>query len=118
MLFTTFVGYLAGGITGAVIATFFVFLPSFIFVIFGARYIEQVQNNRSVQAFLAGISAGVVGVILVVSFELIPSAVVGVPSVVIALLAFAVITFLKVDVAKVAIGTILAGILYAALHSI
>ena len=30
MLFTTFAGYLAGGISGAVLATFFVFLPSFI----------------------------------------------------------------------------------------
>src|SRR5438270_12071607 len=31
MLFTTFVGYIAGGIPGAALATFFVFLPSFIF---------------------------------------------------------------------------------------
>ena len=118
MLFTTFVGYLAGGITGAVIATFFVFLPSFVFVLLGARYIEQVQNNRSVQAFLAGISAGVVGVICVVSFDLIPSAVVGASSVIIALLAFALITFFKADVAKVALGTIIAGIIYAALQYI
>lgn len=115
MLFTTFVGYLAGGVTGAIIATFFVFLPSFLFVIIGARYIEQVQNNRPVQAFLAGISAGVVGVILVVSFELTPSALIGIPSVIIALLAFALITFLKVDVARVALGTIIVGILYAVL---
>ena len=31
MLFTTFVGYIAGGIPGAALATFFVFLPSFVF---------------------------------------------------------------------------------------
>ncbi len=118
MLFTTFVGYLAGGVPGAVIATFFVFLPSFIFVIIGARYIEQVQNNRPVQAFLAGVSAGVVGVILVVSFELTPSALIGIPSALIALLAFALITSLKVDVARVAIGTIIAGICYAILQGL
>src|ERR1044071_2333755 len=103
MLFTTFVGYLAGGIPGAVIATFFVFLPSFVFVIVGAQYIEQVRNNRFVQAFLAGVSAAVVGIILVVSLELIPGALVGLPSTVIAVLAFVAITFLKVDVARVAI---------------
>jgi len=40
MLFTTFVGYLASGIPVAVLATFFVFLPSFIFVIAGAHYVE------------------------------------------------------------------------------
>src|SRR5215216_249407 len=113
MLFTTFVGYLAGGITGAVLATFFVFLPSFIFIILGARYIEQVRNNRFVQAFLSGVSAAVVGVIVVVSLELIPGALIDVPSVMIMAVAFVVITFLKVDVARVAIGAILAGIGYA-----
>jgi len=118
MLFTTFVGYLAGGITGALIATFFVFLPSFIFVLLGAKYIEQVRNNRFVQAFLAGVSAAVVGVILVVSLELIPSALVDPLSILIVALVFVIITFLKVDVARVAIGTIIAGIGYAAWHGI
>src|SRR5439155_6562882 len=84
MLFTTFTGYLAGGIPGAIIATFFVFLPSFVFVIAGARYIEQVRNNRFVQSFLAGASAAVVGVILVVSLELVPGALSGIPSITIA----------------------------------
>ncbi len=118
MLFTTFVGYLAGGITGAVIATLFVFLPSFVFVIVGAKYIEQVRNNRFVQAFLAGVSAAVVGVILVVSLELIPGALVGWPSVLIVVLVFAAITYLKVDVARVAIGAIAIGIGYAVWHVI
>ncbi len=118
MLFTTFVGYLAGGITGAVIATLFVFLPSFVFVIIGAKYIEQVRNNRFVQAFLAGVSAAVVGVILVVSLELIPGALVGWPSVLIVVLVFAAITYLKVDVARVAIGAIAIGIGYAVWHVI
>jgi chromate transporter len=118
MLFTTFVGYLAGGVTGAFIATFFVFLPSFIFIILGARYIELVRNNRYVQAFLAGVSAAVVGVILVVSLELIPGALVGIPSMIIAVLAFVAITYFKVDVAKVAIGAIVIGIGYAGWHAL
>src|SRR5215216_1568280 len=118
MLFTTFVGYLAGGVPGAIIATFFVFLPSFIFIIVGAKYIELVRNNRFVQAFLAGVSAAVVGVILVVSLELIPGALVGLPSIAIAVLAFVVITFLKADVARVAIGAIVMGIIYAVWHAI
>jgi len=118
MLFTTFVGYLADGIPGAVIATFFVFLPSFIFVIVGAKYIEQVRNNRFVQAFLAGVSAAVVGVILVVSLELIPGAVTGFLSVIIVALVFVAITYLKVDVARVAIVSIITGIGYAVWHVI
>ncbi len=118
MLFTTFTGYLAGGLTGAVIATFFVFLPSFILVLVGAKYIEQVRKNRFVQAFLTGVSAAVVGVIVVVSLELIPGALLDPVSVVIMVIVFVIITFLKVDVARVAIGTMIAGIGYAALHTI
>ncbi|HEX9387660.1 MAG TPA: chromate efflux transporter [Anaerolineales bacterium] len=118
MLFTTFVGYLAGGVPGAVIATFFVFLPSFIFIILGARYIEQVRNNRFVHAFLAGVSAAVVGVILVVSLELVPGALIGIPSIIIAVLAFFAITYFKVDVAKVAISAIVIGIGYASWNAL
>ena len=76
MLFTTFVGYIAGGIPGAALATFFVFLPSFVFVLGGVHYIEKVRENRGLQAFLAGVSAAVVGIIAVVSLDLIPEALV------------------------------------------
>ena len=113
MLFTTFTGFLAGGLRGAIIATFFVFLPSFIFVLGGARYIEMVRNNRTIQAFLAGASAAVVGVIIVVSLDLIPAALVDIPTMTIALIAFLVIIVKKVDVAKVALGAMAGGIVYA-----
>lgn len=113
MLFTTFTGYLAGGIGGAMIATFFVFLPSFVFVLGGASYIEQVRNNRSVQAFLAGASAAVVGVIFVVSLALVPEAIVSWISLCIAVAAFLLIFAFKRDVALVAAGAMAGGILYA-----
>jgi chromate transporter len=118
MLFTTFVGFLAGGVWGAIIATFFVFLPSFVFVLVGARYDEKVRDNRFVQAFLAGASAAVVGVIIVVSLELLPAALLDIPTIFIALIAFLVIAVLKVDVAKVAIGAMASGILYAAVKGL
>jgi len=112
MLFTTFAGYLSGGIRGAIIATFFVFLPSFVFVLAGAGYIEKIRN-RFLQAFLAGASAAVIGVTVVVSLDLAPAALVDLPAVLIALLAFLVIAVLKVDVARVALGAMATGVLYA-----
>ncbi len=114
MLFATFTGFLAGGLTGALIATFFVFLPSFVFVLAGAPYIEKVRHNRWIQAFLAGASAAVVGVIVVVTLDLIPSALVDLPTISIALAAFVVIVLLKVDVARVALGAMAGGCLHAA----
>ena len=113
MLFTTFVGYIAGGIPGAAVATIFVFLPSFVFVLGGVHYIEKVRENRGLQAFLAGVSAGVVGVIAVVSLDLIPQALVDWVTIGISLVAFALIAFLKRDVALVAIGAIVGGMIYA-----
>ena len=113
MLFTTFVGFVAGGLIGAVIATFFVFLPSFVFVLGGARYIEAVRNNQALQSFLAGVSAGVVGVIIVVSLELLPAALTDWWTVVIALVAFLAIVLIKVDIALVAVSTMGLGVLYA-----
>ena len=117
MLFTTFAGFLAGGVPGALIATFFVFLPSFVFVLGGARYVELVRDNRLLQAFLAGVSAAVVGVIFVVSLELIPTALVGWVSIAIAAIAFLVIVLFKIDVAFVALGAMAAGILYVIIRA-
>ena len=117
MLFTTFVGYLASGIPGAVLATVFVFLPSFIFVIAGVHYIEKLRENRPIQAFLAGVSAAVVGVIAVVSLDLIPEALVDWPTVGIAAISFLLIAFLKRDVALVAVGAMLGGIIYSSIRA-
>jgi chromate transporter len=118
MLFTTFVGYIAGGIPGAAVATIFVFLPSFVFVLGGVHYIEKVRENRGLQAFLAGVSAAVVGVIAVVSLDLIPQALVDWVTVGMSLVAFVLIAFLKRDVALVAIGTIVGGVIYAGGHAL
>ena len=116
MLFTTFVGYLAGGIPGAVLATFFVFLPSFVFVLGGVHYVEKLRENRALQAFLAGVSAAVVGVIAVVSLDLIPGALVDWVTVGISVIAFLLIAFLKRDVALVAVAAMIGGIAYASIR--
>jgi len=118
MLFTTFTGYLAAGVTGAALATFFVFLPSFIFVLGGVQYVEKLRENRVLQAFLAGVSAAVVGVIAVVSLDLIPEALIDWVTGAIAAVAFLLIAFLKRDVALVAVGAMLAGIIYASVRAL
>jgi chromate transporter len=118
MLFTTFAGYLAGGVPGAIIATFFVFLPSFVFVLGGAHYVEKVRDNKTIQAFLAGVSAAVVGVIAVVSLDLIPEALVGWPAILIAITSFLLIVWLKRDVALVAVGAMVGGVLYSVARAV
>jgi chromate transporter len=117
MLFTTFAGYLAGGIVGAILATLFVFSPSFVFVLGGAHYVELLRDNRAIQSFLAGVSAAVVGVIAVVSLDLIPAALVDWSAIAIAVASFLLISLLRRDVALVALGAMIGGVIYSAVRA-
>jgi chromate transporter len=52
------------GITGASVATFFTFLPSFLFILVGGPAVEATRHDVKFTAPLTGITAAVVGVIL------------------------------------------------------
>jgi len=52
------------GIAGASVATFFTFLPSFIFILAGAPLVESTHGDLKFTAPLTGITAAVVGVVL------------------------------------------------------
>jgi chromate transporter len=64
IMVVAFVGFLGAGAAGALVATYFTFLPSFIFIFMGAPFIETTHGNLKFSAPLAGITAAVVGVIL------------------------------------------------------
>ncbi len=55
---------LSGGLAGGLVATFFTFLPSFLFILVGAPVIEATRRQPRLQAPLAAIGAAVIGVIL------------------------------------------------------
>ncbi len=52
------------GFAGAAVATFFTFLPSFLFILIGAPLVEATHGNLKFTTPLTGITAAVVGVIL------------------------------------------------------
>jgi chromate transporter len=52
------------GMWGATIATFFTFLPSFLFILVGAPLVEATRHDLKFTAPLTGITAAVVGVVL------------------------------------------------------
>ena len=52
------------GLAGATVATFFTFLPSFVFILAGAPLVESTRGKLQFTAPLTGITAAVVGVIL------------------------------------------------------
>jgi len=63
IIFSTFVGYIGGGVEGAILITIAIFAPAFAFTLIGHEYLEQLVDNRSAHAFLDGVTAGVVGLI-------------------------------------------------------
>jgi chromate transporter len=55
---------LLAGAAGATVATFFTFLPSFVFILVGGPLIETTHGNLHFTAPLTGVTAAVVGVIV------------------------------------------------------
>jgi len=53
-----------GGMVGSLVATYFTFLPCFLFIFLGGPYIEKFRDNATLSAALSSITAAVVGVVL------------------------------------------------------
>jgi chromate transporter len=81
IIFSTFVGYLGGGWTGAVLMTAGVFLPAFSFTLVAHDALERLVERRAVHAFLEGVTAGVVGLIAATTVNLLRTTLTGVAAV-------------------------------------
>jgi chromate transporter len=88
IIFSTFVGYLAGGLSGGLVITVGIFLPAFVFPIFLHRYLVAVAENERLRPFLLGVAAGVVGLIAAVTVEILKTSVVDVYTALLAIGAF------------------------------
>jgi chromate transporter len=106
IIFSTFVGYFAGGPLGALAMTAAVFLPAFAFTLIGHEYIERVINNPALHTFLDGVTAGVVGLIAAVTIDLFRAGVTSVPAALIFGLALVALYVWK---AKAAVAGIVLG---------
>jgi chromate transporter len=90
-----FIGYLVAGPLGAVVAALGVFLPCYLFVIIPAPYYRRFAGNRSIQAFVEGVTAAATGAIAGAAFVLGRRAIVDVPTVLIFLGTLLVIAKVK-----------------------
>jgi chromate transporter len=92
IIFSTFVGYLAGGLVGALVITFGIFIPAFVFPIFLHRQLVAVAENPRLHQLLLGIAAGVIGLIAAVAVEIFETSVVDVYTAILAIGAFAALS--------------------------
>jgi chromate transporter len=111
IIFSTFVGYIAGGLTGAVVITLGIFLPAFVFPIYFHRALVAVADNPRIRPFLLGVAAGVIGLIGAVTVDIIDTSVVDVYTALLAIGAFIVLNLYhgKLTVLYVVLGCGLVG---------
>jgi chromate transporter len=111
-----FIGYLVAGLAGACVAALATFVPCYLFTVVPAPYFRRFAKNPSLKAFVDGVTAAATGAIAGAAFVLGKRALVDLTTVVIALVAWGMLTkFKKVQeplliAAAAAAGLVLRGV--------
>jgi chromate transporter len=80
----TFVGFILGGIRGAVVATVGIFLPAFLLVAASGPLVPRIRKSKTASSFLDGVNIASLALMAVVSWQLGRASVVDVVTVVLA----------------------------------
>ncbi len=112
----TFIGYLLGGIPGALLATLGIFLPSFIFVAFTNPWIPKLRNSIWAGSFLDGVNIASLSLMTAVTIELGQASLVDLPTILIALFSLALLLRFKLNTTWLIAGGALAGVAISALR--
>lgn len=90
VIFATFVGWVSGGLAGALAITAGMFLPAFAFSLLLYERLEAIAEHKRLQMFLGGVAAGVVGLIAVTLLDLAQTAIVRTPNLMVSVIIAAV----------------------------
>jgi chromate transporter len=93
----TFIGYLLGGLKGAIIATVAIFLPSFLFVAASGPLLPRIRRSRLARQFLDGVNVASLGLMLVVAWQLGRAAIVDLPTAGLALISLLMLFLFRVN---------------------
>jgi chromate transporter len=102
-LFTTatFIGYVLGGLPGAVLATVAIFFPAFVFTALASRVLDRLRGSSYARAFLEGVNGAAVGLIGVTVFSLARSTLTGAVPVAVAVAAAVAVFVVRLNPALV-----------------
>ena len=93
----TFIGYIIGGVPGAVVATVGIFAPGFVYVALSGLLIPRIRRSRVAASMLDGVVVGSLALIGVVAWQLGRAAIVDVPTLVIAIVSTALLLRFRVN---------------------
>jgi chromate transporter len=105
----TFIGYLIKGTPGAVLATVGIFLPAFVLVLILNPIISKLRSSRLMSTILDGINVASWGLMAVVSWKLGVSAVIDVPTAILAVLSLFIVFKFKINSAWIVLFGGIAG---------
>jgi len=105
----TFIGFILGGIPGAVLATIGIFLPSFILVAITNPFIPRMRKSPWLGALLDGVIAASMGLMAAVTLQLAKASLVDPNTVALALGAFWLVSATKVNTTWIIMGAALIG---------
>ncbi len=106
----TFVGFILGGIPGALVATLGIFLPSFIFVAISNPLISRVRNSVWLSGFMDGVNVASLGLTAAVTWQLGRSSLVDPICILFALVSLFLLIHFKVNTTWVIVGGAIVGI--------
>lgn len=108
----TFVGYQINGISGALIATLAIFLPSFVFVALLNPLVKKMRNSKPFALFLDGVNVASIAIIVSICYELGKNTITDWRTILIAVVSIVfVFNYKKVNSAFVVLGGSLLGYL-------
>jgi chromate transporter len=112
----TFIGFVLGGVPGALLATLGIFLPSFIFVAISNPLIPRIRNSSWVSGLLDGVNVASLGLMAAVTWQLGRASLTGILTILIALSSFVLLMWFKVNSTWLILGGGLIGLLITMLR--
>jgi chromate transporter len=106
----TFVGYLLGRTSGALLATAGIFLPAFIFVALSGLLLPRMRRSPAVGAFLDGVNVASLALMAVVTVQLCRAALIDVTTVVLAGISALLLVRFKVNSTWLVVGGAAVGV--------
>jgi chromate transporter len=90
-----FIGYLVNGFLGACVAALATFLPCYLFTVLPAPYFQKIAQNKSIKAFVEGITAAVVGALVGAVLVIGMRSIIDIPTALIAVASVLALVYIK-----------------------
>lgn len=90
-----FIGYLIAGFPGATVAALATFLPCYLLTVIPAPYFKKISKNRSIKAFVEGITAAVIGALVGAVIVIATRSIVDIPTALIAVATLLTLIYFK-----------------------